>query len=341
MKYLQILNEKFQNPILLFYQNNAKRYQTEELKVLVEKLEEAEETLRKAFTPFLKRLFRRFQKGKWSAYLSAIAEIDCLVSLAVTSYSEPNMVRPKILNSDTPHIEISKLRHPWVEKLVKRFIPNDVKIGGDEPLVHLITGPNMGGKSTILRQIWIAVILCQIGCFIPAESAKMTLIDRIFTRIGSSDNLIKSTFYIEMEETKTIVENSTARSLVIMDELGRGTSTFDGYSIAHAVLSYHVKHNPCLTLFTTHNHMLVDAFCKNPQIQAMKMSWYIDMENDEVKFLFKFEKGSSKNSEGILIAKMTQVPDQVCKRAQILSDLFKQKLNLLEKKFVKEYEHES
>ena len=251
------------------------------------------------------------------------------------------MIHPQILKDDIPQIEISKLRHPWVEKTVKNFISNDIKIGGDEPLVHLITGPNMGGKSTILRQIWVAVILCQVGWFIPAESAKMTLIDRIFTRIGSSDNLFKSTFFVEMEETKTIVEQSTSKSLVIMDELGRGTSTFDGYSIAHAVLSYQVKHNPWLTLFTTHNHMLVDAFCQNAKVQAMKMSCNVDHKSGEVKFLFKFEKGYAKNSEGILIAKMTQIPSQVYKRAQVLSDLFKQKLNQLEKRFIKEYDHEA
>ena len=199
------------------------------------------------------------------------------MALAEVSSSVPGMVKPTVLSSSEPHrpcINIEGLRHPCVEKTVKKFVPNDVKLGGDDPLVHLITGPNMGGKSTLLRQTCVAVILCQVGCFVPAESCEMTLVDRIFTRIGANDRIMenKSTFFVEMEETKSIVEQATPHSLVIIDELGRGTSTFDGYSIAHAVLTHQVKKAGCLTLFTTHYHMLVDAFKDNPQVQPMKMS---------------------------------------------------------------------
>jgi DNA mismatch repair protein MSH6 len=165
----------------------------------------------------------------------------------------------------------------------------------------------------------------------------MTLVDRIFTRIGADDRIIenKSTFYVEMEETKAIVEQATPHSLVIIDELGRGTSTFDGYSIAHAVLSHQIKRSGCATLFTTHYHMLVDSFMNNPEVQPMKMSCKIDPENGDVEFLYKFEKGNTSKSEGIYVAKMALIPDQILKKAQIQSDHFREKLKLLEKRLIK------
>ena len=142
----------------------------------------------------------------------------------------------------------------------RKFIPNDLTLGSPNTL--LITGPNMGGKSTLLRQTCLAAIMAQIGCFVAAESCRMSIVDRVFTRIGASDRILenKSTFFVELEETKAICELATKNSLVIMDELGRGTSTFDGYSIAHSVLTYLINHVSCRTLFTTHYHMLVDNF---------------------------------------------------------------------------------
>lgn len=145
----------------------------------------------------------------------------------------------------------------------------------------------------------------------------------------------KSTFFVEMEETKAIVEQATPNSLVIIDELGRGTSTFDGYSIAHAVLSYQVKKNRCATLFTTHYHMLIDAFKKNSEVQPMKMSCKVDPDTGDVKFLYKFEKGYTTKSEGIFVAKMAMVPKKVLERAQTQSDIFKEKLKALEDRFIK------
>ena len=191
----------------------------------------------------------------------------------------------------------------------------------------------MGGKSTLLRQTCIAVLLCQIGCFVPADSCRMTLVDRIFTRIGANDRLIenKSTFFVEMEETKTIVEQATEHSLVIIDELGRGTSTFDGYSIAHAVMSYQVKHNKCPTLFTTHYHMLVDAFADNKNIQPMKMDCEVDEESNDVKFLYKFVKGHNSKSEGMYVAKMALVPDKVLQIAKNSLSYFLLRSNILRK----------
>ena len=182
------------------------------------------------------------------------------------------MCRPEVLAPDetqSPIFEVKEMRHPCVQMIMKdsvkkSFIPNDVSMG--VPHTLLITGPNMGGKSTLLRQTCLAGIMAQIGCFVAAKSCKLTVIDRVFTRLGASDRILenKSTFFVELEETKAICELATPSSLVIMDELGRGTSTFDGYAIAHSVLKYLVKQVQCRTLFTTHYHMLVEDFKDDP-----------------------------------------------------------------------------
>jgi DNA mismatch repair protein MSH6 len=189
----------------------------------------------------------------------------------------------------------------------KKFIPNDVVMGsklgnGKSPAILLITGPNMGGKSTLLRSTCLASIMAQVGCYIPAEKCELTIVDRVFTRIGASDRILenKSTFFVELEETKTIVEQATKNSLVIMDELGRGTSTFDGYSIAHSVLTYLATKLECRTLFTTHYHMLVEDFRDIPEVVGlyhMKSSY--ESHQDKLKFLYKFVPGVAPQSFGI------------------------------------------
>lgn len=180
------------------------------------------------------------------------------------------MTRPTFLEYEGEYqnssvLDIKLLRHPCVtlNSSSKAFVPNNTYIApNDDHTVLLVTGPNMGGKSTLLRQTCIAVIMAQIGCFVPAESVTLTPVDRIFTRIGASDRILegKSTFYVEMEETRNIISFATFKSLAIVDELGRGTSTFDGYSIAHAVLKYLVNRIKCRSLFSTHYHMLLDDF---------------------------------------------------------------------------------
>lgn len=165
--------------------------------------------------------------------------------------------------------------------LIKNFVPNTTHIRTDEEPARalLVTGPNMGGKSTLLRQTCLAVVLAQIGCYVPAEELEMTPVDRIFTRLGASDRILegKSTFYVEMEETKNILQFSTKRSLAIIDELGRGTSTFDGYSLANSVLKYLVYQVRCRTLFATHYHMLLDDFRDCPGVQSYHMSCQADL----------------------------------------------------------------
>ena len=151
-------------------------------------------------------------------------------------------------------------------------------------------GANMGGKSTLLRQTAIAVILAQIGCYVPAGSCELTPVDRIFTRIGASDRILegKSTFFVEMEETKNVLQFATNRSLAILDELGRGTSTFDGYAIANAVMKYLINEKNCMTLFSTHYHMLLDEFRNEPGVKSFHMAYRANETNDHVIFLYKF-----------------------------------------------------
>jgi DNA mismatch repair protein MSH6 len=236
------------------------RFHTKEIRKWIEELEEAEEVLKQAIVPFICSLFSHFHSKSsiWGRALSCLAELDCLGALAQFSMkSDGVMVRPQFISNEAnkfhSYLELRKMRHPGVCSTGVNFIPNDTVIGrrydqkddfeDTNPYILLITGPNMGGKSTLLRQTSIAVILAQLGCYVPAEKCIMTPIDRIFTRIGASDRILegKSVFFVELEETKQVLDHATSHSLVIMDELGRGTSTFDGFSIAKSVLDYLIK----------------------------------------------------------------------------------------------------
>ena len=183
----------------------------------------------------------------------------------------------------------------------------------------------MGGKSTLLRQTCLAIILAQMGCFVPADRLIFTPVDRIFTRLGASDRILegKSTFFVEMEETKSIVSQSTRRSLVIIDELGRGTSTFDGYSIANAVLSYLVRKIKCRSLFATHYHMLLDDFRNCPGVQSYHMACKEDPKlPDVIRFLYKFKKGECPQSFGMNVALMSGLDKKIVERAKFKSSQF-------------------
>lgn len=187
----------------------------------------------------------------------------------------------------------------------------------------------MGGKSTLLRQTALAAILAQIGCFVPAESCELTPVDRVFTRIGASDRILegKSTFYVEMEETKNLLKCATPRSLAILDELGRGTSTFDGYSIANAVMQYLVRQLNCMTLFSTHYHMLLDEFREFPGVKTFHMAYNANEAGDHVIFLYKFIQGECPASFGINVARMAGLPQRVLNIASQKSILFAAQLD--------------
>ncbi|CAI2370907.1 unnamed protein product [Moneuplotes crassus] len=312
------------------------RFHTKEIREWVEQLEEAEEALKAAIIPFICSLFSHFHSKSniWGRAIACLAELDCLCSLAFFSRNSIGAcTRPEFIRNEDnnyhSYLELKKMRHPGVESTGVSngsFIPNDTVIGrrfdcedsGTEsnPYILLITGPNMGGKSTLLRQTCIAVILAQIGCYVPAEKCVLTPVDRIFTRIGASDRILegKSVFFVELEETKQVLDYATSSSLIIMDELGRGTSTYDGFSLAKAVLDYLVKSIKCIGLFTTHYHMLCN-FKKIDGLENFHMGYRFDEETNNVTFLYRLTPGACSNSFGIQVASLAGIPESVLQKA--------------------------
>ena len=259
-----------------------------------------------------------------------ISIIDSLYSLSEVAFKY-DYCRPKI-NTDGI-IDIKNGRHPVIESFLNssnEFIPNDSNIGQENNLVQIITGPNMSGKSTYIRQLALIVILAQIGSFVPSDSANISIVDRIFTRIGAYDNLYKgeSTFMVEMKEVNNILRHATKNSLIILDEVGRGTSTFDGLSLAWAIIEY-IIHSK--TLFATHYHELIDlehtfSCVKNKHIQVIE-----DKENDEIVFLRKILDGGANKSYGIAVAKLAGIPIDVINRSKIILDSIEKKEIEIEK----------
>jgi len=252
----------------------------------------------------------------------ALSRLDALVGFATVAYDH-NYVRPVL--HEGRDMSIKQGRHPVVERMLShRFIPNDTELT-EQSSLWILTGPNMGGKSTYLRQVALIAIMAQAGSFVPAESAYMPILDRIFTRIGAGDNLSegKSTFLVEMEETAAICTQATERSLVILDEVGRGTSTFDGMAIAQAVVEYIVQHVHALCLFATHYHeltLLNDTFPTIVNYHAASSK-----TKQGVLFLYKIEPGVADGSFGLDVAKLAKLPDPILKRAaDLLEGLAKQ-----------------
>lgn len=256
---------------------------------------------------------------------SILSEIDAILSLAVCS-EEYNFVRPTINEEHT--IEIIDGRHPVVEIVNKtEYVPNDCILNKDTNIL-LITGPNMSGKSTYMRQLAIISIMAQMGSFVPAKSANLPIFDKIFTRIGASDDLVsgESTFMVEMKEAKNAITDATKNSLILFDELGRGTATYDGISIAQAILEYISKNIKATTLFSTHYHELTKLEAKFKNIKNIHVS---AVENgDEITFLHKIQDGAVDKSYGIHVAKLSNMPDELLKRAnEILSEYENNKNN--------------
>ena len=246
-----------------------------------------------------------------------LAKLDCLLSLAEVAV-ESNYTKPQI-NNQIVGYNIVEGRHPVVEKLIKseRFVPNDLLIN-DKQRTIIITGPNMAGKSTYMRQVALIVLLSHIGSFVPAKSAQISITDRIFTRIGASDNLGmgQSTFMVEMAEVSNILKNATSNSLLILDEIGRGTSSQDGFSIAWAVLEYIVTEIKARTLFATHYHKLTELQGKLPAVVNMCVT--VSEFNNQMTFLRKIEYGSTNKSFGIEVAKLAGLPSVVIERAKTM-----------------------
>lgn len=303
---------------------NGERYITPELKEYEEKILTAEDKINKIENEVIQQLRQAILEHSAALhnFSQSVATIDALYSLALLSL-EPNYVAPEINDGET--IDIQEGRHPVVEKTATHaFIANDTLLDRSEQHLIILTGPNMAGKSTYIRQIALLVILAQMGSFIPAKRAVIGVVDKIFTRIGAHDDISKgqSTFMVEMSETADILNNLTARSLVILDEIGRGTSTFDGLSLAWALAEYFQKAKT-RTLFATHFHELTALAEEHSGVKNYNVS--VKEWKEEIIFLHKIVPGSTDDSYGIYVAKLAGVPVEVIQRSRkILTELEKQ-----------------
>ena len=305
---------------------NAERYITQELKEYEEKILGAEDKILVLETRLYTELVQALSEFIPAIQINAnqIARIDCLLSFADVA-KENNYIRPVIEDNDV--LDIRQGRHPVIEKQLpigEKYIANDVLLDNATQQVIIITGPNMAGKSALLRQTALITLLAQIGSFVPAESAHIGLVDKIFTRVGASDNISvgESTFMVEMNEASDILNNISSRSLVLFDELGRGTSTYDGISIAWAIVEYIHEHPKAKarTLFATHYHELNEMEKSFKRIKNYNVS--VKEVDNKVIFLRKLERGGSEHSFGIHVAKMAGMPKSIVKRAnEILKQL--------------------
>ena len=307
----------------------GERYITPELKEFESKVLGSEERLKNLEYEIFQDVLDAAQKDSapLNATSSALALIDFLASLSVVA-KRHNYAKPIV--DEHGIIEISDSRHPVLERMQtdERFIPNSVYMNTDDDRLLIITGPNMAGKSTYMRQVALVIIMAQMGGFVPAAEAKIGLTDRIFTRIGASDFLTKgqSTFMVEMIEVANITHNATSRSLIILDEVGRGTSTFDGISIAWAVAEHILNAIRARTLFATHYNELTELALTHDGVRNFNVA--VKEWGDEIIFLRKIEKGPADKSYGIQVARLAGLPDSIIKRARdVLANLEKEELN--------------
>jgi DNA mismatch repair protein MutS len=316
---------------------SAERYITEELKEYETKILGAEEKIQKLeqeiFSKLLQYVIQFVQKAQENAQI--IAKIDCLLSFSVLAIDN-NYVRPQM--DESTDLEIKNGRHPVIEKQLpidQNYIANDVVLNRNQQQIIMITGPNMSGKSAILRQTALIVLLAQMGSYVPAQNAKIGIVDKIFTRVGASDNISmgESTFMVEMNETASILNNISERSLVLLDEIGRGTSTYDGISIAWAISEFLHEHpSKAKTLFATHYHELNEMTATFERIKNFNVS--VKELKDQIIFLRKLVSGGSNHSFGIHVAKLAGMPNRVIHRANKILAQLEQKSNNKEVKGV-------
>ena len=313
--------------------SNAERYITDELKQLEDKILHAEERILdieiRLYDELLTRLFPFIDTIQQNAKI--IAQIDCLISFAKQA-SRNQYCKP--LMNDGLDINIKSGRHPVIEQVLpidQQYVPNDMHLSNDDLQIMMITGPNMSGKSALLRQTAIIVLMAQIGSFVPASAAEIGIVDKIFTRVGASDNISsgESTFMLEMNETASIMNNISERSLILLDEIGRGTSTYDGISIAWALAEFlhnNKKARP-KTLFATHYHELNELAEKYPRIKNYNVS--TKEVGNKVIFLRKLVEGGCEHSFGIHVAAMAGMPRTIVDRAvEILHELEKKSIGV-------------
>jgi DNA mismatch repair protein MutS len=326
---------------------NHERYITPDLKSYEDKILNAEEKTYDLESQLFNEIRLSIADEAEAVQLNArlIAMIDCFVSLAECAV-QYNYVKPEI--DDGEEIEITEGRHPVVERILppgEKYTPNNCLLNNNKDQIIILTGPNMAGKSVYLRQIGLIVLLAQIGSFVPAKSARIGIVDRIFTRVGASDNITagESTFLVEMQEAANIVNNATSKSLIILDEIGRGTSTFDGISIAWAITEY-LHENPVIaakTLFATHYHELNEMAEIFPRIRNYKVE--VREYDDKVIFLHRVSSGRADHSYGIQVAQMAGLPVFITNRAkEILQNLESKELTPYEikKEKLKKMKHE-
>ena len=325
--YLEVTNS-FKDLVPDYYTRkqtltNAERYITPELKEMEDMILGAEDKLVQLEYELFRELREQIAKNvvRIQKTAKALAMIDVFASLALIS-EQNHYCRPSL--NQNGRIDIKNGRHPVVEKMINNdmFIANDTYLDNQKNRISVITGPNMAGKSTYMRQTALIVLMAQIGCFVPAETADIGIVDRIFTRVGASDDLAsgQSTFMVEMTEVANILRNATGNSLLILDEIGRGTSTFDGLSIAWAVVE-HIS-NPKLlgakTLFATHYHELTELEGKLDNVNNYCIA--VKEKGDDIVFLRKIVKGGADKSYGIQVAKLAGVPDSVIERAKEIAE---------------------
>jgi len=310
---------------------NSERFISPQLKEYESKVLGAEERIKNLeYELFQKIREQLFQKVElMQHFVDVVANLDVLSNLAFIAYQN-NYKKPSF--NEEGIVKIRECRHPVIEKLLENeeFIPNNVDLDDKENKIALITGPNMAGKSTYLRQIGLIAIMAQMGSFVPAESADLPIFDKIFTRVGASDNLAmgQSTFLVEMIETANILNTATPKSLILLDEIGRGTSTFDGLSLAWSIVE-HIHNNPKIsakTLFATHYHELTELENILPGVKNFNIA--VKEWNDKIIFIRKIERGSADQSYGIQVARLAGIPKKVIKRAkEILSNLEEHELS--------------
>jgi DNA mismatch repair protein MutS len=300
---------------------NAERYITPELKEYEDKVLGAEDRIRSRELELFEALRIQAEAAMpaLSACAQALARLDVFAALAELARTQ-GWCRPEV--DDTTELVLTGARHPVVEAVIghARFVANDCTLGGGGQRLAVITGPNMAGKSTYIRQVALAVILAQAGAFVPAASARIGLCDRVFTRVGAGDELARnlSTFMVEMSETAAILHHASERSLVVLDEVGRGTSTFDGLSLAWAITEHLHDRTRCRCLFATHYHELTDLADDRPGIVNLTVA--VAEQDEDVVFLHRIVAGAAKSSYGIHVARLAGVPATVITRAREVLD---------------------
>ncbi|MFH1017465.1 MAG: DNA mismatch repair protein MutS, partial [Pseudomonadota bacterium] len=321
---------------------NAERYVTPELKEQEDRILSAEEKSFRLEFELFENLRKRVAEATRSLQrlAGALADLDMLCSLARVA-ARYRYCRPRMHEGTS--IRIKAGRHPVVERFMEGepFVPNDTDLDCEERQIVILTGPNMSGKSTIMRQVGLITLLAQTGSFVPAEEAEIGVVDRIFTRVGASDDVARgrSTFMVEMSETANILRNATERSLVLLDEIGRGTSTFDGLAIAWAVTEDLHDRVGAKTIFATHYHELTDLVRTKPRVRNMNVS--VKEWGEKIVFLHTLNEGAVNRSYGIEVARLAGVPDAVIARARtILRNLEKGELDALGRPVLAEAEEQ-